>query len=165
MDTELAIRQATPNDMNKLKEIIDLSFPRFFRFFASHSLDSEGQVLVGELHKIVVGFAKTIEFSVGSDKFGCILWLAVHPNYRRKGFAAQLVMAGTNYLLSHGAEAVFASTQRRNAASLTTFGKEGFKRMGFLGLWRLFGWRVFSFYRKIWVAPGEVVLMHINSGV
>jgi hypothetical protein len=31
--------------------------------------------------------------------------------------------------------------------------------MGFLGLWRLFGWRVFQFYREIWFAPGEIVLM------
>ena len=32
--------------------------------------------------------------------------------------------------------------------------------MGFLGLWRVFGWRVFSFYSDIWFAPGEIVLMH-----
>ena len=155
-----SIRQATINDRAKLKEIVDLSFPRFFRFFANHSLDSEeGKTLVSEEQGAAVGFAKLIEFHVGGDKYGCILWLAVHPEHRRKGIASMLVKAGIETLKHDGAGAVFASVQRRNEASLATFSKEGFWRMGFLGLWRVFGWRVFSFYGDIWFAPGEVVLM------
>lgn len=161
MKTVPSIRQATPNDHAKLKEIIDVSFPRFFRFFASHSLDSEeGKVLVSENQSTIVGFAKLIEFHIGSGKYGCILWLAVHPEHRRKCIASALVKAGTENLKHIGAKAVFASVQRRNKASLATFSKEGFMRMDFLGLWRLFGFRVFSFYREIWYAPGEIVLMH-----
>ena len=38
MNSEPTIRQATASDRPKLKEIIGLSFPRFFRFFASHSV-------------------------------------------------------------------------------------------------------------------------------
>ena len=41
MNTAPSIRQATSSDHAKLKEIIDLSFPRFFRYFASHSVDSK----------------------------------------------------------------------------------------------------------------------------
>ena len=161
MSTTPSIRQATPNDRAKLKEIIGLSFPRFFRFFASHSVDSEeGKILVSESQGVVVGFAKLIEFHVGSGKYGCILWLAVDPQNRRKGIARALVKAGTENLSHDDAEAVFASVQRRNKASLATFSREGFRRMGFHGLWRLFGWRVFSFYREIWYAPGEIVLIH-----
>lgn len=161
MNTTPSIRQAKPSDCAKLKEIIDLSFPRFFRFFASHSLDSEeGKALVSESQSTIVGFAKLIEFHVGSGKYGCILWLAVHPQHRRKGIASDLVEAGTENLKHDGAKAVFASVQRRNKASLATFSKEGFERMGFLGLWRLFSFRVFSFYREIWYAPGEIVLIH-----
>lgn len=161
MNTTPSIRHAKPTDYAKLKEIIDLSFPRFFRFFASHSIDSEeGKVLVSESQGAVVGFAKLIEFKVGSDKYGCVLWLAVHPEHRKKGIASALVKAGTENLSHDGAEAVFASTQRRNSAALATLGKVGFKRIGFLGLWRLFGWRVFSFYREIWYAPGEIVLIY-----
>lgn len=160
METEFTIRSAVQNDKEHLKGIIGASFPRFFRFFASHSLNSEGTVLVSEAKATLAGFAKLTEFHVGGGKFGCILWLAVHPDFRRKGVAAELVKAGTSYLLSLGAGAVFASAQRRNKASLATFSKEGFRQMGFLGLWRLFGWRVFSFYRKIWFAPSEIVLLY-----
>lgn len=124
MNPEPTVRQATSKDSAKLKEIIDLSFPRFFRFFASHSLDSdEGKVLISESQGTIVGFAKLIEFKVGECKYGCILWLAVHPAHRRKGIAAAMVNAGAENLNHDSAKAVFASVQRRNKASLATFSK------------------------------------------
>jgi ribosomal protein S18 acetylase RimI-like enzyme len=155
------IREATSNDNANIREIIDLSFPRFFRFFASHSVDSEeGKVLVAETQGLVSGFTKLIEFYVGGIKYACILWIAVHPAFRRRGIALTLTTAGIDALKKEGAKAVFASTQRRNAAAKGTLGKARFSHVGFLGLWRVFGWRVFSFYREIWFAPGEIVLMH-----
>jgi len=160
MNSEFTIRKMTQSDIGSLKQIVDLSFPRFFRFFATHSLNEEGEVLVSETRGTVVGFAKLVKFQVGGGKFGCILWLAVHPQFRRKGIASALVNAGTERLKEESARAVFASVQRRNIASLTVFSKEGFGKMGFLGLWRLFGWRVFEFYSNIWFAPGEIVLMY-----
>ena len=116
-------------------------------------------VAESESEGAVVGFAKLITFHVGNNKYGCVLWLATHPDFRRKGFAAALVKAGTEYLKGDGAEAVFASVNRRNKSSLAVFAKTGFRRMGFLGLWRLFGWRIFEFYSDIWFAPSEVVLI------
>jgi ribosomal protein S18 acetylase RimI-like enzyme len=161
VSTELTIRQAAPRDRERLKEIVDLSFPRFFRYFANHSVaDLSEPVLVGEIDGAVVGFAKLIEFNVGIGKYGCILWIAVHPAYRRRGIALSLTEAGVEWLKMGGSQAVFASTQRRNRAALATLNRGGFERLGFLGLWRLFGWRVFGFYREIWYAPGEVVMAH-----
>jgi ribosomal protein S18 acetylase RimI-like enzyme len=163
LSTAPSIRQATASDYTKLKEIVDLSFPRFFRYFASHSVsDLHEPTLVSEVENVVVGFAKLIEFQVGNGKYGCILWIAVHPAYRRRGIALTLTNAGVDYLKKHGAEAVFASTQRRNSAAQAALGKAGFVRIGFLGLWRLFGWRVFQIYSDIWLAPGEVVFSILN---
>ena len=160
MSSDYLERLAMPNDFGSIKQIIDASFPRFFRFFAVHSLHQEGRVLVSETQTTIAGFAKLIDFQVGSGKYGCILWVAVSPLFRRKGIARSLVKTGTERLKQDGAKAVFASVQRRNVASLAVFGKEGFRKMGFLDLWRLFGWRVFKFYGNIWFAPREVVLMH-----
>jgi hypothetical protein len=53
----------------------------------------------------------------------------------------------------------FLLPPREETPALATLGKAGFKRIGFAGLWRFFGWRVFVFYREIWYAPSEIVLM------
>ncbi len=116
-------------------------------------------MLVNEVEGTVAGFAKLTQFIIAGDKYGCILWLATHPDFRKTGIGTQIVQAGKEKLRQQGARAVFASAQRSNAGSLATLGRAGFRRIGFLGLWKVFGWRVFSFYRKIWFAPGEVVLM------
>jgi ribosomal protein S18 acetylase RimI-like enzyme len=156
-----SIRQSTPDDYLKIKEIIDLSFPRFFRYFAYHSITSEdGTVIVSETQGSISGFVKLIEFNINSQKYGCILWIAVHPSNRRKGIASSLTNTGIDYLKNDGAHTVFASTQIRNKAAQATLGKTGFRRVGFLGLWHVFGWRVFNFYSDIWYAPGEVVFIN-----
>jgi ribosomal protein S18 acetylase RimI-like enzyme len=160
-NSEFKIRPMIPSDASRLKEIIDASFSWLMRFFALHSIREDGQVFISEVSgAVVVGFAKLIEFQVGGDKEGCILWVAVHPQFRRKGIATALVTSGVERLKHAGAKAVFVSVPRRNAASLIVFGRQGFRRIGFLGLWRLFGWRIFEFYSDIWLAPWEVVLMH-----
>jgi len=161
MQTTLKVRDAEQKDKTGLKEIVDLSFPRFFRFFAMHSLNSEGgKTLVGEQDGEVAGFAKLTDFSVGKLKCGCILWLAVHPSHRRKEVASTLIQAGVADLKRIGAERIFASVQRRNKASLATFGKNGFKRVGLMSLRRILVWRLLEVYGDIWYAPGELVLIH-----
>ncbi|HLN90020.1 MAG TPA: hypothetical protein VK253_08140, partial [Candidatus Binatia bacterium] len=59
-----------------------------------------------------------------------------------------------------GAIAVFAAAERWNFASLAVFKKAGFKRIGFLSLWRFFGWRIFEFYRDIRFDIGQIVLIN-----
>jgi ribosomal protein S18 acetylase RimI-like enzyme len=160
LDIDLVMRQMTETDREQIKQIIDLSFPRLYRFFAIHSLHEEGQVLVAETSKKVVGFAKLIDFHIENKKYGCILWIAVHPSYRRKRIAASLTNNGVKKFKQDGANAVFASTQRRNVAALSVLSLECFRRMSFFGLLHFFGWRVIQFYIAIWFAPGEIVLMH-----
>jgi ribosomal protein S18 acetylase RimI-like enzyme len=87
LSSEYTLRLMLPTDEAKVKEIIDLSFSAFMGFFALRSVRSEGQVLVCEAHGAVLGFAKIIDFKIGGEKFGCILWIAVHPKFRRKGVA------------------------------------------------------------------------------
>ncbi len=160
MDADLTIRQMAQNDESQVKQIIDLSFPKFYRFFAAHSLNEEGHVLVSEIDGTVVGFAKLIDFQIGDKKYGCILWIAVHPSFRGKGFAARLTSNAVQHLKQKDVIAVFASTQRRNVAALSVLNLMRFRRMGFLDLRHFFGWRVIQFYMAIWFAPGEIVLMH-----
>ncbi len=160
MQTALKVRDVEQNDKTGLKEIVDVSFPRFFRFFAMQSLNSEsGKTLVGEKCGKIVGFAKLTDFLAGKLRCGCILWLAVHPSHRREEVASMLVQAGVADLKRRGVEKIFVSVQRRNKASLATFSRNGFERTGLMSLRRIFGWRILQFYGDIWYAPGELVLM------
>ncbi len=157
---KLTIRQAKPSDRKRLKEIVNLSFGRFFRFFAVHSVESaNGKILVVEVQSVVVGFVKLTNFCLNSIKYGCILWLAVHPSYRCQGIASALVRTSVEDFRGEGAIAVFASIQRRNKASLMTFAGNMFIPAEIVNLWRLFGWRILQFYMNIWYAPSEIVLM------
>jgi N-acetylglutamate synthase-like GNAT family acetyltransferase len=161
MQAALIVRGAEQRDLAAVHEIVDLSFPLFFRHFAWHSLNSgEGKTLICQNGGEVAGFAKLTEFYIREAKYGCILWLAVHQKHRRKGAALALVQAGTEDLKHGGCERVFASAQRTNGASLGTFAKAGFERAGLGVLWRIFGGHVLQFYGDIWFMPGEVVLMY-----
>lgn len=160
MSTAFSIRQMESSDMDSLKQVTPTSFPRFFRSIASQSQYSEGQVLVSEAQGVAVGFVKLVKFHVDGGKFGCILGVAVLTKFRRKGIATDLVKAGIKCLRNDGSIPVFATAERWNFASLGVFNKAGFRRMGFLSLWRLFGWRIFEFYRDIGFALGQIVLMY-----
>jgi ribosomal protein S18 acetylase RimI-like enzyme len=105
--SKFTIKEAGSNDQLQIKEIIDLSFPRFFRFFASHSVsDPKEPVLISGVDGVVAGFVKLIMFNVEQAKCGCIFWIAVHPAYRRRGIAFSLPQAGVDYLKRQGARAV-----------------------------------------------------------
>jgi len=161
MTGTIAIRQATVDDLPRLKEIIASSFPWFFRSFAVHSIsDLDEPTLVSEVDDKVVGFAKQIQFNIKQVRYGCILWIAVDPQHRRRGIALALTTEALEWQKSRGARAVFASTQRSNKAALGTLGRAEFVRMDFGGLRWLFGWRLFQFLGEIWFAPSEVVLAH-----
>jgi len=160
MNAEFAIKQMESCETNELEQVTCTSFSRFLRYVATNSQYSAGQVLVSEAQGTAVGFVKLAGFHVDGAKFGCILGLAVHPQFRRKGVATALVNAGTKCLKCDGATAIFATAETTNIGSLTVFNNAGFKRMGFLGLRRLFGWRVFEVYRTIRFAVGQTVLMY-----
>jgi ribosomal protein S18 acetylase RimI-like enzyme len=148
------------SDTDSLKQITHTPFPKFFQHIATQRQYSDVQVLVSEAQGKAVGFAKLVKFHVEGDKFGCILGVAVLPQFRRKGIAIGLVKAGTKCLKYDGATAVFATAETMNFASLAVFNKAGFRRMGFLSLRRLFGWRIFELYRAIKFSIGHIVLMY-----
>ena len=148
--------------MPKIKEIIDLSFPRFFRYFAWHSVISDQMrlVLVAEVEGKLSGFAKLIEFNIGVAKYGCILWIAVHPAYRRRGIALSLTKAGVDCLKNRWFRSSFCFySEEEIRRRLLLWVRQG------LGGWVLWvygdflGGECFSFYRDYLVCAGEVVLM------
>jgi len=159
VNTSFKIRPMSRYDFSELVEVIDTSFLWLVRSLALHSVRDGQQVLISEAQGRAVRFAKLTDIRVGSGKFGRILGVAVHPQFRRKGIATALVKAAFESITHRKATAVFVTVRRRNAASLTVFRSQGFRKIGFLELWQLFGLRIFQFYREIWLAPWILVLM------
>jgi ribosomal protein S18 acetylase RimI-like enzyme len=156
---EPTVRDAKSGDQQSIKEIIGLSFPLFYRYFAARSVKNlDEPLLVSEADGGAAGFTKLIEFTIAGVKYGCILWIAVHPKFRRRGIALQLTKASVECLKRRGAHAVLASTQKHNRGALGALAATGFERTRFKDLRGRFGWHVFGFYGNIWYAPGEVVL-------
>jgi L-amino acid N-acyltransferase YncA len=149
----------THKDLPQVQQIINLSFGRFFRIFASQSLHEEGQVLVSETESRIVSFAKLTKFSLKEANCACILWIVTHPQFRGKGIASGILNEALQLLKLQGVVAVFASVGRRNSPSLKLFGMHGFRKMGFLDLWEIFRLNIFRLYSDIWYAPREIVLM------
>ena len=160
MNGEYTIRQMESKDINSLNQVTYSSFPKFFQYIATHKQYSKGQVLVSDTQGTAVGYIKLVEFQMENDKFGFIPGLAVHSHFRRKGIATSLVNTATQQLKQDGAKAVFATAHLANNASLTVFCLQGFKKMNFLSLRHLFGWRIFKVYNGVWYTPGEIVLMN-----
>jgi ribosomal protein S18 acetylase RimI-like enzyme len=164
MTFNATIQKATPTDLPKIQTIINTSFPRFYRHFAYRSVSNfKTPTLTATTPEGIAGFAKLIEFNVGDKRCGCILWIAVAPEFRRQGIGVLLARAAIEEFRARGAGLVFASTQHDNLGALGSLGKAGFVRVGFGAMRRLFGWRVFGFYKSIWFVPTEIVLMHGNN--
>jgi ribosomal protein S18 acetylase RimI-like enzyme len=154
------IRQMELSDINSLNQVTYSSFPKFFNYIATHSQYKKGQVLIGDAQGTAVGFIKLVEFHMEDEKFGFIVGLAVHRHFRRKGIAKSLVNAGIQLLKQDGVQVVFATAHMGNRASLGVFDTQGFKKMSFLSLRRIFGWSIFRFYNNVWYTLGEIILMH-----
>ncbi|MCW3999188.1 MAG: GNAT family N-acetyltransferase [Candidatus Bathyarchaeota archaeon] len=158
----MEIKKATSAMLPQIKQIIDHSFPWYYRYFAWRSVsEPQAPVLTAQTNGETAGFAKLTAFKIRQNSYGCILWIAVHPKHRRRGVGENLAEAAAEWFRQQGAAAIFASTQQGNHAAQATLGKAGFVRVGFWGLWRLFGWGVFWFYVAIWFVPGEVVFLRL----
>lgn len=152
------VRQADPHDTDALEEICRLSFDGLYGYFAIRSLHSSDHILVSKDGQKVVGFAVLKSIHIGKHTLGNILWLAVHPELRRKGAASGLIEASMRYFKDHGMNSVYVSVQKGNSTALCSFERKGFRRLDFHELLRLYGLRFLEVYSKMHIVPGEIVL-------
>jgi ribosomal protein S18 acetylase RimI-like enzyme len=141
-----------------MEEICRLSFDGLYGYFAIRSLRSSYHILASKDGQKVVGFAALNSVHIGKRMLGNILWLAVHPELRRKGVASGLLEAGMGYFRDHGIYSVYVSVRNSNSAALCSFERKGFKRLGLQELLKLYGLRVLEVYSKMRIVPGEIVL-------
>ena len=79
-------------------------------------------------NKEIIGFAHFVQHSKEREKwFYTDLW--IDENYRRRGNAKKLVLAGCNYLRSIGANILFCTVDSQNIPSIKTQVSLGFKQV------------------------------------
>jgi ribosomal protein S18 acetylase RimI-like enzyme len=152
------VRQAELRDTDAMEEICRLSFDGLYGCFAIRSLHSSDHILVSKDSQKVVGFAVLKSVHIGNRMLGNILWLAVHPELRRKGVASGLIEASMGYFKDHRMNSVYVSVRKDNSAALCSFERKGFRRLDFHQLLKLYGRRVLEVYSKMHIVPGEIVL-------
>lgn len=157
---QLIVRDRRGGDEEALERIIRSSFHRgIYTFFATRSLRSALKILVVEQKGRVVGFAEPRQVRIRKEKVGNILWLAVHPDFRRIGVASRLVDECVLYLKEKGTKTIYVSIEKDNRPSLELFEKKGFAGIRFSELAKLYGFRVLSFYSRFMIAPHEKVMV------
>lgn len=154
------VRERGQGDEGALKGIIELSFDnRIYSFFATRSLNSAPKIMVVESEGRVIGFAEPRHVRIGKEEVGNILWLAIHPDFRRVGAASRLVDECVQYLGADATKSIYVSIERGNQSSLELFEKKGFARIRFSELSKIFGLRVVSFYSRFMIAPHERIMV------
>lgn len=163
MDAQIVLREAKNEDKDVLQRIIDSSFRHgIYTFFAKRSLRTAERIVVSEIDGKIAGFAEPLSVSVGGRKLGNILWIAIHPDFRRRGVASALVAECVRILSELNVLAIYISVESDNLPAFALFEKEGFKRVGRKELRREFGLHIMSFYSRLLIAPNEVVLVRIG---
>jgi len=120
-------------------------------------------IIVSEIDGKIAGFAEPRSVMIGRRKIGNILWIAIHPDLRRRGIASALVAECLRILSEQEASLIFVSVEGDNLPAFALFEKNGFKRMSSKELRREFGLRVMSLYNKLLIAPHEVVFVRSRN--
>ncbi len=165
-ESRVLLREARPDDEEALTGIIRNSFRHgIYTFFATRSLRSAPKVIVSDVDAKAVGFAEPLTVTVDDKKIGNILWIAIHPDYRRRGVASALVDECVRYLSEQGVDEIFISVERDNQPAFGLFEPKGFRRVGRSEIHARFGLKSISFYGKLMIAPHEVVLVRSRQAL
>jgi ribosomal-protein-alanine N-acetyltransferase len=155
------IRRAEQYEKEAIKNICRASFDPLYGYFAIRSLNLPNQVLVADIKGRIVGFAKLRLIRINKDLIGNILWIAVLPEFRQKGIATALIEAALNCFKNFRVKKVYVSVRKDNSIAHKLFKKEGFRKIGFRELKKLYGYSVIKFYLKTYTFPTEFVLVKL----
>jgi len=150
-------RYAEEHDMRALKEICRISFDSLYGYYASQSLTSSNHILVSDVEGTVAGFVELKIIHINNDMLGNILWLAIHPKFRRKGIASALIDASIDYFRKNGINIVYVSTRIDNLSALALFQRKGFLKIELRRLLKIYGYKVMEFYLKMHISPREII--------
>ena len=155
----MRVREGGPADLPAIRRIARASFDRVYGFFAARGIKGAWPLLVAEGEDTsVAGFLEGKLFD-GAPPIGYIYFVAVDPDYRRRGVASMLLSEALHAFDGRGVTRVFAAVPRNNAASLQLFASFGFHRTPRRALRLWYGWRGLLIPLRMLIAPRETLLV------
>lgn len=134
----IEIREMQLKDLAEVFELGQRLFtaaklPTLYRSWDDHELlqlfNSAGDTcLVAESQERVIGFAlgRIMEKPGSAWRYGWLLWLGVHRQYKRTGIAGRLLSQLTTLFIEREARIMLVDTDEDNADALAFFRRKGF---------------------------------------
>ena len=153
---ELSIVEVPAEDRKGLLHILDESFEGWYLWHSRRTMRDVELVLEAVLEDSAVGLIMLKEIWEGT---GYIYYLAVLPEFRKRGIGGALLDEALTRFSSKGMSSVYASVEEDNMPSLSLLHSKGFMKTDFGDMSRLHGrltaLRVMS---RMQTVPGEEVL-------
>ncbi|HZW55098.1 MAG TPA: GNAT family N-acetyltransferase [Nitrososphaerales archaeon] len=159
----LSIRELAREQREIVFPILEGSFEGWYLWHSKRTLREVETVRVALIDSnTTVGVAM---LKMLDAKNGYVYYIAVSPEYRRKGIAGRLLDDSLKLFAERGAQTVLAGISEDNAESKGLFTSRGFREKSFAELSKKYGRiHALNLYRKMVIVSGEVVYAKELSG-
>ena len=156
----LHYRQAEQDDREKIKEVLVRSFSPTYAYYAQKSFADLQNVLVAEEEGKVTAVINWRILEAGEKKIGYLFWLAVQPEYRRRGIAKELIRAAISKMLQESTlTEIYAAVEKSNAPSRELIGSLGFALISRAEMKKKYGLKCVQLYYQMMLHPKEDLFM------
>lgn len=150
----LEIEKLCPQGNDKIAESADKSPD----VIARYRLYDNWKVFVAEEGSRVVGWIGwTLKKDQDGEKYGYLVEVIIHPQFRKRGIATELTKKAEMDLKENGASHAYGYVFLHNDASNATFAKNGYSKVGEIKL------QAIPIYKKAKVSQ-EFSIRHANKG-
>lgn len=149
-------RIAEQKDMEAIIEVFNTSFNTVYAYYARKSVNPLKNTLIAEDETIIAGVISWRIFDTGDEKIGYLFWLAVHPDFRRKGVGEGLIAEAIRLIQEEaGTVDVYAAIEKNNQPSIRLFEKTGFTLISRSAFKEKYGLKRFRLYSRMMLIPKE----------
>lgn len=157
MSNDIEVIDVPKAEREKLLPILEESFEGLYLWHARRTLQKIDVVKAARLDGEDAGL---VMLKVLAEGAGYVYYVAVQPNFRRKGVGGRLLDEGIALFSSRGLLEVYASVEEDNEGSKALFGSRGFARVEGSEMSERYGRiRSMLMYREMMVVPGEELLV------
>ncbi len=162
---EMIYREPEEKDRDAIKELLNLSFDPVYAKYAKMSFESLEQSLVVEDENRLIGVANWRTLQAYEEKIGYLFWLAIHPDFRRKGIGESLMQRAIEILIQQKLSVILTTVEKDNTPSRSLFEKLGFTGIKRTEMRKRYGKESPRLIREMWLMPWEDLFIKIIQNI